>query len=186
MAGGSSLHANAVMQSFGPLLIDESGSTNAFLFMTNGPSVVRFADSSEVSWKFGVGLVVENWSGSPEGGGQQQIIFGNNASALNEQQIGLIQFHNPAGLPPGMYSARILSTGEIVPAMGALSVRSGVEGLRITFQGQVGGNYDIEASTDLVHWECVASVMNTNGTFFIIDTNAPNFPARFYRTKLIP
>jgi hypothetical protein len=85
-----------------------------------------------------------------------------------------------------MYAARILCTGEIVPAMGALGLRSQTNGMQLVLRGQVGGNYIIEASTDLVHWTPLANAINTNGTLQFSDTNAPNFPMRFYRARLIP
>lgn len=186
MPGGAILRANASMQSFGPLALEYEGDTNSFLYMGPGAGVVRFADSSSLSWKFPKGLIVENWSGALGGGGHQQIVFGNNGGGLTEEQLGFIQFDNPAGLSPGMYAARILCTGEIVPAMGALGLRSQTNGMQLVLRGQVGGNYIIEASTDLVHWTPLANAINTNGTLQFSDTNAPNFPMRFYRARLIP
>ncbi|MEM6885937.1 MAG: hypothetical protein AAF571_12995, partial [Verrucomicrobiota bacterium] len=41
--------------------------------------------------------------------------FGNSASGLTAAQVGQIQFLNPAGLAPGIYDAKILSSGEVVP-----------------------------------------------------------------------
>jgi len=39
--------------------------------------------------------MIENWNGSADGGGRQQVIFGNSAAALTAQQVSQIQFRNP-------------------------------------------------------------------------------------------
>jgi autotransporter-associated beta strand protein len=80
-----------------------------------GASILRYATSAGETWNGSSFLVVQNWSGSTNGGGTDQIYFGTTASGLTVSQIGLIQFVNPAGFSPGTYGARILSTGEIVP-----------------------------------------------------------------------
>ena len=185
----ASLFAGSNSLQFGRLFLSNAGLTNSTLNVPSGANVVHFADSSGVTWSNGPVLVVENWSGSLFGGGQQQIIFGNNAAALIAQQLGQIQFLNPAGLAAGTYSARILPTGEIVPNPGAarlLKLNRQPNGMQLTLQGEIGSNYSIEASTDLLHWVPITSQIDTNGTFSITDTNAANFPSRFYRAKLLP
>jgi uncharacterized delta-60 repeat protein len=42
----------------------------------------------------------------------------------------------------------------------------------------------VDASTDLLTWEPLSQLLNTNGLFFLLDTNASNFPRRFYRASL--
>jgi uncharacterized repeat protein (TIGR03803 family) len=39
----------------------------------------------------------------------------------------------------------------------------------------------IDASTDLVNWDTLATLPDTNGSVQFIDTAAPSFPSRFYR-----
>jgi hypothetical protein len=185
----STLNAGSGPMRFGSVFLSSTGATNSTLVMPVGASIVRFANSSGVLWSNGSVLMVENWSGSLAGSGQQQIIFGNSTSALTAQQLAQIQFLNPAGLVPGAYAARILATGEIVPDPGVarfLTLNRQSNGMQLMLQGQIGSNYSIEASTDLVHWMAITSQIDTNGTFFVTDTNAPNFPTRFYRTKLVP
>ena len=75
-------------------------------------SVVRFAESTTAFW-FG-DLSITNWSGSPEGGGTDQVFFGNNEFALTPDQLSLIRFVDPFGPDSGTYQAQILTTGEIV------------------------------------------------------------------------
>lgn len=52
-----------------------------------------------------------------------------------------------------------------------------------TFQltGQAGYTYIIEASTDLVNWADIATLVNTNGTVTFSDPSSTNYPQRFYR-----
>ena len=48
-------------------------------------------------------------------------------------------------------------------------------------QGAPGESFDIEASSDLLNWLDLGSVLaDTNGLMQFDDTNAPAYPARFY------
>jgi hypothetical protein len=101
---------------FGPLQLSyEVGATNSNLLLPSTACTVRFANSSSVAWSAPAKLIIEHWNGSLSGGGMHQIFFGTSASGLTAQQLSLVQFSNPAGLPNGTYSARILSDGEVVP-----------------------------------------------------------------------
>jgi hypothetical protein len=54
----------------------------------------------------------------------------------------------------------------------------------IETQGSPGESFDIQASSDLLNWLDLGSVLaDTNGLMQFDDTNAPNFPARFYYTN---
>jgi hypothetical protein len=96
-------------------LILGAGSNSTIQLSTNA-CVLQFADSSGLNWSANSALTVLNWSGSAAGGGAQQIIFGNNSTALTAQQLGQVQFANPAGFAPGNYVAKMLGNGEIVPS----------------------------------------------------------------------
>jgi hypothetical protein len=51
-------------------------------------------------------------------------------------------------------------------------------------QGSPGESFDIQASADLINWLDLGSVLaDTNGLMQFDDTNAPNYPARFYYTN---
>jgi hypothetical protein len=100
--------------------------TNSILSMPGKSNcVVRFADSSGLTWSNQATLTIENWSGSVSGGGNQRIVFGSSASALTAQQVSQIQFLNPGGLAPGTYPAQILSNGEITPGRALASSEAG-------------------------------------------------------------
>ncbi|MEM6886299.1 MAG: autotransporter-associated beta strand repeat-containing protein, partial [Verrucomicrobiota bacterium] len=91
-------------------------SSNSTIDLNTGSSVLRFADSNSIAWTGSATLQISNWSGILQtGGGSDQLFFGNSASGLTAAQVGQIQFLNPAGLAPGIYDAKILSSGEVVP-----------------------------------------------------------------------
>jgi hypothetical protein len=51
-------------------------------------------------------------------------------------------------------------------------------------QAEPGESFDIQASADLLNWLDLGTVLaDTNGLMQFDDTNAPNFPSRFYYTK---
>jgi hypothetical protein len=173
----------------GPLVLGSG--TNSTLYMVSPTSIMNFADSSAAVWPDDSMLTVQGWSGSLYGGGQQQIIFGKNSSALTTAQLAHIQFYNPAGLTNGMYPARLLASGEIVPASGVasranMSLSPQPGGMQVMLQGEPGHTYSIETSTDLVHWTPWTNQVNSTGTISITDTAATNYPMRFYRAREIP
>ena len=54
----------------------------------------------------------------------------------------------------------------------------------IETQGSPGESFDIQASSDLLNWLDLGTFLaDTNGLLQFDDTNAPNFPARFYYTN---
>jgi len=99
----------------GPLQLDAIGNISSTVYLPPGPVNVAFGDSHSLTWSNQTTLSIENWSGSPYGGGAQRILFGNSGAGLNVSQLTQIQFHNPSNLAAGTYPARILATGEIVP-----------------------------------------------------------------------
>ncbi len=175
----------------GALCLANGGNTNSTLYLVSPTSIVNFANSSSVTWSNEPLLTIEGWSGSLLGGGAQQIVFGNDSNALTSAQLARIQFHNPAGLTNGIYPARILSHGEIVPAVAAalpasMALQARPGGMQVTLQGEAGRTYAIETSTDLMHWAPWTNVVNSTGTMTVTDTTAANCPARFYRARLMP
>ncbi len=54
----------------------------------------------------------------------------------------------------------------------------------IETQGSPGESFDIQASSDLLNWLDLGTILaDTNGLMQFDDTNAPNFPTRFYYTN---
>ena len=95
-------------QQFGQLQVVSFGGT--LLFGANS-AILHFADSSGQAWSGGI-LTIRNWSGSINGGGANQVVFGNSAAGLTPTQVGQIQFVFNSSTT---YPAKILSTGEVVP-----------------------------------------------------------------------
>jgi hypothetical protein len=114
LSGGGWVERTAGEQ-LGQLQLGSGTNSNSSLNLPSASCVLRFTDSSGVSWASDGRLTISNWSGATNGGGSDQIFFGASASGLTAQQLSQVQFSNPAGLPNGTYSARILSDGEVVP-----------------------------------------------------------------------
>jgi len=57
----------------------------------------------------------------------------------------------------------------------------------LTINGRAGERFAIEATTDFQQWCVVGTVIvGAAGPASFTDQNAPNFPQRFYRTRLLP
>jgi hypothetical protein len=123
--GYATWNENTTGQQFGQLLVGAPAGSNAtFSLPLSGNCVVRFANSSSVTWSNQADLLITNWKGSPNGGGNHQVYFGSSTAGLTPQQLSQVIFKNPNGAS-GNFPARILSTGEIVPGRVLLSQRSG-------------------------------------------------------------
>lgn len=73
---------------------------------------LKFAASAAAPWNGG--LSIFNWSGSPSGGGPDQLFFGLDSSGLTNGQLAAISFFSDAGLSP-LGNATFATGGEIVP-----------------------------------------------------------------------
>jgi outer membrane protein assembly factor BamB len=54
-------------------------------------------------------------------------------------------------------------------------------GLELSLKGFAGEVYEVQVSTNLIHWQLLASVTNTAATVQYLDAEATNHPLRFYR-----
>ncbi len=107
----------------GKLLVLRTGALSRFhdgshvcsFDLQTGPTVLRFIDSRDLAGEWSGFLTLNNWSGSTNGGGTDQVFVGTTTNGLSLDQLARIVFMNPDGLPPATYPARILITGEIVP-----------------------------------------------------------------------
>ncbi len=57
-------------------------------------------------------------------------------------------------------------------------------GLSLKLQGPVGTTYEIDASSDLIHWLSITSILSTNSPFYFTDQSATNYKWRFYRATI--
>jgi hypothetical protein len=161
------------------------------LSLGRSPSVVRFSDSSQMVWQSDAKLVISGWEGSLIGGGQHQILFGATANGLATQQLSQIEFQNPAGLIAGVYPARILATGEVLPTTGEIrplvtlvDFHSG-RLKQVHLKAALGHSYLIEVSSNLLDWVPWTTRSNNNGMIWVTDTDAGKYQQRFYRARLV-
>jgi hypothetical protein len=112
LGGGGTLTTATIDERLGRFILAGS----ATIDMGAGASKLAFANSSAEAWTTGAVLSVIHWAGSTNGGGSDQLFFGTSATGLTASQVSQIRFVNPVGFAPGTYAARILSTGEIIPA----------------------------------------------------------------------
>jgi len=76
-------------------------------------------------------------------------------------------------------------TGIVTIKYSPISIQRQTNGtVLIEAQGSPGESFDIQASSDLLNWLDLGTILaDTNGLMQFDDTNAPNFPARFYYTN---
>jgi hypothetical protein len=86
----------------------------------------------------------------------------------------------------GQESAYSSEISYLVPVnLPSVQIRSGPAGQFIlTVSGPAGQTYDVLASQDLSVWTVIGTVTpGAGGSLDFTDTNAANFPQRFYRTE---
>ncbi len=113
--GGGTLNTNGHFQLLSTLTL--TGGTSGIDFgLGNTGSTLAFSDSSIQFWNTNAKLTISDWNGSINGGGLDALFFGSDSYALTPEQIGAITFVNPVGFAPGIYTAQLLPTGELVAA----------------------------------------------------------------------
>ncbi|HUS90343.1 MAG TPA: autotransporter-associated beta strand repeat-containing protein [Phycisphaerae bacterium] len=111
LAGGT-FNTNGFSESLSDLTL----SGDSMLDLGDGSScILAFADSHLTDWDPAATLGILRWSGDTSGGGTERLLFGTSELGLSPDQLGTLRFINPAGLRPGLYSAAILGTGEVLP-----------------------------------------------------------------------
>ncbi len=84
-------------------------------------------------------------------------------------------------------NATLVVLANVVPAtlnIVSNALQMTASGFNIQLSGPAGSNYVIEASTDLKNWTPIATNAAPTGTVSYIDTQATNYPSRFYRARL--
>jgi autotransporter-associated beta strand protein len=100
------LALNGHCEKVGPLDMQSDGTID----LGSAEGRLVFADSSARTWKPQSALIIRN-------GGKQRgtIHFGSGDKGLTEGQLAQIGFTDPAGYPPGTYTAKLTPSGELVP-----------------------------------------------------------------------
>jgi len=83
---------------------------HGYIDLGEGASRLAFADSSAAKWDLAKTLTVRNWTE-----GKDAVVFGKGAGGLTADQLKRIGFADPSGRRPGLYTARRLADGQIVP-----------------------------------------------------------------------
>lgn len=96
-------------ETLGALALDGDGE----ITLGEGDNAVIFADSSAAAWRPGVQLIIHDWQGGDAAG--DRVCFGDRAGGLTQQQLAQVGFMNPSGHDAGLYRARMLETGALVP-----------------------------------------------------------------------
>ena len=95
----------------------------------------------------------------------------------------------------GTYTVRISNALNFVLSQPAtLTVASGqfsaltptANGIQLNVQGEAGGNYIIEISSDLKQWDPLATLLNNPPNWQYTDPAAPGVGQRFYRLRKSP
>jgi len=141
--------------------------TNSTIDFPASASALRLANSSAQPWASSAILYINNWHGSASGGGETQLFFGSDATALTFQQLARIKFNLSGGISP----ARILATGEVVPApRPTISYTQLSGGMVISWNG----NYQLLASTNVLGLYSTVSAVRGRYTISF------NEPHRFF------
>jgi hypothetical protein len=145
LQGGAVLRAGGTMHRLGKLRL--SGG-RAVLDLANGPTILRFLPTSDLPLSpEPASLAILDWSGSTNGGGTHQLIFGANSQSMSPANLAQLFFVNPLGFAPGNYPARILNTGEVVPYAAPSFAYSKSSNNRLVLSWS--GNYDLFTSTNI-------------------------------------
>ena len=159
-----------------------AGSTTIQLGTDSGGAVLNFANSSAVAWNAGT-LSITSWNGNTAGGGSDQIKFGTDAAGLTAAQLAKVKWIAPNG-GADVTGAKILSTGEIVPADStppAITSPALLDG-KFVFQvvaGSPAQSCVVQSATNLTPPVVWANVLTNTGTFNF--TNPATLPQSYFR-----
>jgi uncharacterized repeat protein (TIGR03803 family) len=120
--------------------------SNSVIDLGPGDAKLSFANSSSEIWNPTAVLSVTNWSGSLHGGGKDRLKFGHHTVGLTASQLSQIRFINPANFQPGVYRAKTLPTGEVVPVFAPALTYSGA-GTNLVFNWP--GEFSLQTATDV-------------------------------------
>ncbi len=112
---GGTLSTNGIARTFtltfGTLAVTQN---SAIDLGSDTLHTIRFANSNAITWISGKILTITNWVGNWNGtaGTKGRIYIGTNATGITSAQLNQVRFQDGSG---NLYSATILSTGEVVP-----------------------------------------------------------------------
>ena len=83
---------------------------HGYINLGDGASTLAFAASRGKPWNLARTLAVRHWTE-----GKDKLVFGTDAAGLAPEQLKRIGFESPSGRQPGLYAARALEDGQLVP-----------------------------------------------------------------------
>jgi hypothetical protein len=96
----------------------------------------------------------------------------------NEDVVAYVLSDGRGGQTVGLINVQFVLTNQIVINASNLSTA----GVQLSMGGTPGRVYQVQDSTDLTHWALLQTVTATpTGIILVLDTNALNYPYRFYR-----
>ena len=141
------------------------------------------------------------WAASPEPDVTGYTVYYGGASGdyTNQVTLGNVSGVTIAGLVEGatyyfavtaldVFGMESIFSNEaayVVPAGGVqLQISLAVGGaFSLTGAGRIGHTYEIQVTTDLTAWTTIGNrLVGLDGSLVFTDYDAPNYPARFYRT----
>jgi hypothetical protein len=167
LAGGS-WQARPGQQTLGPLRLATGTLADSSINFPGSASVLRIANCSGQTWSQTANLNITNWHGSASGGGSSQLYCGSDANGLTAQQLARIRF----SISGGLFPARILATGEIVPQQ-LLTYSRSSNTLTLTW----GPGWFLQSSTNVVG--PYLDVQNANSPYA---ASMPG-PRKFFRLR---
>lgn len=86
--------------------------TFGYIDLGDGRSRVHFQDSGQVEWDLTKTLTIQNWTDTDE---DDDVFFGTTDGGLTRRQVARIGFEDPSDRQRGLYTARLLTNGRLVP-----------------------------------------------------------------------
>ena len=114
MAGGTIAFSGNVSEGSSPGVGALTLSANSFIDFAGGNALINFGASNLASWNGGAFLDIYNWAGSTAGGGNDQLKFGIDSTALTSEQLGQVRFYD------GGFGSTVLGTGIFVGSLGEI------------------------------------------------------------------
>lgn len=138
---------------------------------------IAFYDWDVVAGALPPGLQVDSFSGALTGVPKTNGVF--------QFTMRVRDYHTNG---PAVTREEILTVMLPQPPRLAISV-SGISAgnqVQLTLSGTIGQTQVVQVSSNLLNWTPLATNIFTNATAQLIETNAPGYFARFYRTLLVP
>jgi hypothetical protein len=184
-ATNAGTYAVTVSNAFAP-----SASTSATLAISLPPSITQQPKSQTVLAGSAATLTVGVAGTSPF-----SYVWRRNGFLISGAAGPTLVINNVQAANAGTYIVRVSnSLGATNSAPATLTVASGqfspvtvsTNGVQLTVQGEVGATYTVLVSSDLIHWDPLATLLNNPQNWQFTDTSATGVNIRFYRLQKSP